>query len=84
MNEQLYIVVYDIAGLWRMVTAFDFSVPFEPQGPRRAYCSAGWNHPYHKEDYVITIDLVPADGVKPCVISVGKEFQAVVREAIIV
>ena len=37
-----------------------------------------------REDHVLIVDVGPADGVKPRVQSLGKSFQAVQREAVIV
>ncbi|MBA2492464.1 MAG: CRISPR-associated endonuclease Cas2, partial [Gammaproteobacteria bacterium] len=39
---------------------------------------------HHKNDHVISMDIGPADTVRPRVVSLGKEFQAVAREAVIV
>lgn len=37
-----------------------------------------------REDHVLIVDVGPADGIKPRVQSLGKSFQAVQREAVIV
>ena len=39
---------------------------------------------HHKEDHVILLDLGPADTVDPHVVSLGKSFEKVTHEAIIV
>ncbi len=38
----------------------------------------------HQEDHVLLLDIGPAENMKPRVRSLGKRFQAVKREAVIV
>ena len=38
----------------------------------------------HQEDHVLLLDIGPAENMKPRVRSLGKRFQAVEREAVIV
>ena len=38
----------------------------------------------HAEDHVVLVDIGVADGVDPCVVSLGKTFKAVRREPVIV
>lgn len=38
----------------------------------------------HKNDHVLILDIGPAEQVKPRVISLGKTFEAVAREPVIV
>ncbi len=39
---------------------------------------------HHKEDHVLILDLGPAENVRPHVRSIGKTFEPVRREAVIV
>ena len=39
---------------------------------------------HHAEDHVVTLELGPADSVRPRVVSLGKQFEAVAREPVIV
>lgn len=38
----------------------------------------------HGHDHVVILDVGPADGVEPRVVSLGKDFQPVERQAIVV
>lgn len=96
MDEHLYIVTYDIAdqkrwrrvfrlmngyGEWLQLSVFQCRL-----GPQRhAELIAlldGIIH--HTEDHVVLMDLGHADRVEPRVTSLGKDFQAIRREAIII
>ena len=39
---------------------------------------------HHKEDHVVTMEVGPADSVKPKVVSLGKAFEPIAREPVIV
>jgi len=96
MEEHLYIVTYDIrdARRWRRVFKLmkgygewiQFSV-FQCRMSRKRHAELvalldGVVH--HKEDHVLLMDIGPADKVTPRVISLGKCFEPVVREPVIV
>ena len=96
MDEHLYIIAYDIAdqkrwraifkllhgyGEWLQLSVFQCRL----SRLRHAELVATLDEIIHpKEDHVILMDLGPADTVKPKVVSLGKEFQAVEREPIVV
>ncbi|MCY4211757.1 MAG: CRISPR-associated endonuclease Cas2 [Gammaproteobacteria bacterium] len=96
MDEHLYIIAYDIAdqkrwraifkllhgyGEWLQLSVFQCRL----SRLRHAELVATLDEIiHHKEDHVILMDLGPADTVKPKVVSLGKEFQAVEREPIVV
>jgi CRISPR-associated protein Cas2 len=96
MDEHLYIVAYDIsdAKRWRRVFRLmngygewlQLSV-FQCRLSRRRHAEMvqlldGIIH--HKEDHVITMELGPADAVRPKVVSLGKDFRPIEREPLIV
>lgn len=96
MDEHLYIVAYDIAdpkrwrrvfklmqgyGEWLQLSIFQCRLSRKRHAELVALLD-GIIH--HKHDHVISMDMGAADGVKPRVISLGKEFQAVGREVVIV
>ncbi|MGI8740543.1 MAG: CRISPR-associated endonuclease Cas2 [Gammaproteobacteria bacterium] len=96
MDEHLYIVAYDIAdpkrwrrvfrlmngyGEWLQLSVFQCRLSRKRHAELIALLD-GIIH--HKNDHVISMDIGPADTVRPRVVSLGKEFQAVEREAIIV
>jgi CRISPR-associated protein Cas2 len=96
MNEHLYIVAYDIRDTkrWRRVFKLmhgygewvQLSV-FQCRLSRRRHAEMvqlldGIIH--HKDDHVITMEIGPADAIRPKVVSLGKDFQPVVREPVIV
>lgn len=95
-HENLYIVAYDISdpkrwrrvfklmkgsGEWLQLSVFQCRL-----SPRRhAELTAlldGIIH--HDQDHILMLDLGPADSVKPLVISLGKTFNPVEREPVIV
>lgn len=96
MDEHLYIIAYDIAdqkrwraifrllhgyGEWLQLSVFQCRL----SRLRHAELVATLDEIiHHKEDHVILMDLGLADTVKPKVVSLGKEFQAVEKEPIIV
>lgn len=95
-DEHLYIVTYDIAdprrwrrvfgvmeghGEWLQLSVFQCRL-----GPtRHAELIAlldGIIH--HVDDHVLVMDLGPADRVTPRVVSLGKSFETVTREPIVI
>lgn len=96
MDEHLYIIAYDIAdqkrwrsifkllhgyGEWLQLSVFQCRL----SRLRHAELVATLDEIiHHKEDHVILMDLGLADTVKPRVVSLGKEFQAVEKEPIVV
>lgn len=96
MDEHLYVVAYDIGDTtrWRAVFSLmkgqgewlQLSV-FQCRLSRRRHADLVATLDeiiHHKEDHVIILDLGPAGSVAPRVTSLGKEFNAVAREAIVV
>ena len=96
MDEHLYIVTYDISepkrwravfkimngyGEWAQLSVFQCRLSRKRHVDLLATLDELINH---KEDHVIMIDIGPADSVRPRVVSLGKEFQAVEREPVIV
>jgi CRISPR-associated protein Cas2 len=96
MDEQLYIVAYDISQpkRWRRVFKLmngygewlQLSI-FQCRLSRRRHAEMiqlldGIIH--HAEDHVITLELGPADSIRPRVVSLGKDFEPVAREPVIV
>ncbi len=96
MDEHLYIIAYDIAdqkrwrsifkllngyGEWLQLSVFQCRLSRR----RHAELIATLDEIiHHKEDHVIILDLGMADSVRPKVVSLGKDFQAVEREPVIV
>lgn len=96
MDEHLYIVCYDIAdqkrwrrlfklmkgyGEWVQLSVFQCRLSQRRRAELQALVD-GIIH--HAADHVIFMDLGPADRVVPRVVSLGKDFQAVERQPIIV
>ena len=96
MDEGLYIVTYDISsrrrwrrvfrtmegyGEWLQLSVFQCRLT-----PRRRVemVAALDSVIHHNDDHVLIVDLGPVDRVSPRVESLGKRFEAVVREPIIV
>lgn len=96
MDEHLYIIAYDIAdqkrwraifrllhgyGEWLQLSVFQCRL----SRLRHAELLATLDEIiHHKEDHVILMDLGLADTVKPKIVSLGKEFQPVQKEPIVV
>lgn len=96
MNERLYIVTYDIAsrrrwrrvfrtlegyGEWLQLSVFQCRLT----GKQRVQMAAALDAIiHHGEDHVVILDLGPADRLSLRVESLGKRFEAVTREPIIV
>ena len=95
-DERLYIVTYDIAdqrrwrrvfrimkgyGRWLQLSVFQCRLTAR----RRADMSARLEKEiHHQEDHVLIVDLGLAEKVDPKVESLGKSFESVKRQAIIV
>ena len=95
-DERLYVVTYDIGEpkRWRRVFRLmhgygewlQLSV-FQCRLSRRRHAELialldGMIH--HKDDHVVLLDLGLADEVRPHVVSLGKEFQPIEREPVVV
>ena len=96
MDEHLYIVTYDISDpkRWRRVFSImngygewlQLSV-FQCRMSRRRHADLLATLDeliVDAHDHVLMIDLGPAENVEPRVVSLGKTFQAVQREPVIV
>ncbi|GAB4529129.1 MAG: CRISPR-associated endonuclease Cas2 [Amphiplicatus sp.] len=95
-EERFYIVTYDIAdpkrwrrvfrimkgyGRWLQLSVFQCRLTAR----RRAEMSARLEKEiHHRDDHVLIVDVGPADRVDPKVESLGKTFESVKREAIII
>ncbi|HKR39980.1 MAG TPA: CRISPR-associated endonuclease Cas2 [Paraburkholderia sp.] len=95
-HEHLYIVTYDISdpkrwrrvfnvmrgfGAWLQYSVFQCRLSMQRQAELIALLD-GIIH--HDQDHVLLVDLGAADRVTPRVVSLGKDFQPVTREPIIV
>jgi len=96
MSEHLYIVAYDISdqkrwrsifklmhgyGDWLQLSIFQCRLSRK----RHAELTATMDELiHHQEDHVLLLDLGPADSVEPNVTSLGKDFNPVEREPVIV
>ncbi|MEX2517310.1 MAG: CRISPR-associated endonuclease Cas2 [Gammaproteobacteria bacterium] len=96
MDEHLYIVTYDISdtkrwravfklmkgyGEWLQLSVFQCRLSRK----RHAELLATLDEIiHHKADHVLMLDIGPAESVDPRVVSLGKSFNAVEREAIVV
>lgn len=96
MDEHLFIVTYDISDpkRWRSVFSLmngygewlQLSV-FQCRLARRRHAELAATLDqiiHHEEDHVLMLDLGPAEGVVPRVVSLGKPFKALERAPIIV
>ena len=96
MDERIYIIAYDISDpkRWRRVFKLmhgygewlQLSV-FQCRLSRRRHAELialldGIIH--HRDDHLISLDIGLADQVMPRVVSLGKTFEAVTREPVIV
>ena len=96
MDDHLYIVSYDIGDpkRWRRVFRLmhgygewlQLSV-FQCRLSRRRHAELialldGIIH--HSEDHIVSLDVGPVDRIEPRVVSLGKDFKAIVREPVIV
>ena len=96
MDERLYIVTYDITsrrrwrrvfrtmegyGKWLQLSVFQCRLTAK----RRVEMVVALDTLiHHGDDHVLIVDLGPADKVSPRVESLGKRFDAVAREPVIV
>ena len=96
MEERLYIVTYDISdqrrwraifklmngyGEWVQLSVFQCRLSRK----RHAEMLATLDELiHHGEDHVLLLDLGVADGVVPRIVSLGKTFQSVKREPVVV
>ena len=96
MDEHVYIIAYDISdqkrwrsifkllhgyGEWLQLSVFQCRLSRR----RHAELVATLDEIiHHKEDHVILMDLGLADSVKPRVVSLGKDFQPLEKEPVIV
>lgn len=96
MEEHLYIVTYDIGdpkrwrAIFRLMNGYgdwlQLSV-FQCRMSRRRHADLLATLDqiiHHDQDHVLMLDLGPAESVIPRVISLGKEYNPVVREPVIV
>jgi CRISPR-associated protein Cas2 len=96
MNEHLYIVTYDIRdpkrwrrvfrlmngyGAWLQLSVFQCRLS-RRRNAEMLQLLDGIIH--HDQDHVLCLDLGPADEVDPQVTSLGKVFEPVKREPVIV
>ena len=96
MDQRLYIVTYDISdqrrwrrifnvmkgyGVWLQLSVFQCRLSRQQHAELIAMID-GIIH--HQDDHVILLDLGPADRVDPRVVSLGKNFEPVAHEPIIV
>lgn len=96
MDEHLYIVSYDIGdqkrwravfkimkgyGEWLQLSVFQCRMSRRRQADLIALLD---QIIHHGHDHVVMLDLGPAETVVPRVVSLGKDFQPVQREAVIV
>lgn len=94
--EHLFIISYDIAdpkrwrrvfrimkgyGAWLQLSVFQCRLTRVRVIQLESELREAMNQ---REDHVLIVDVGPADGIKPRVQSLGKSFQAVQREAVIV
>jgi CRISPR-associated protein Cas2 len=94
--EHLFIISYDIAnpkrwrrvfrimkgyGVWLQLSVFQCRLTRVRVVQLESELREAMNQ---REDHVLIIDVGPADGIKPRVQSLGKLFQAVQREPVIV
>lgn len=96
MEEHLYIVAYDISdprrwrrvfrlmkgyGEWLQLSVFQCRLSRKRHAELIALLD---NILHHKEDHILLIDIGPAEKVAPRVVSLGKNFEPVQREPVIV
>ena len=96
MNEHLYVVTYDIRdqkrwrrvfrvmngyGEWLQLSVFQCRLSRQRHAELIALLDGIIKH---DDDHVVLLDLGLAEEVKPAVVSLGKSFEPVVREPIII
>ena len=94
--EHLYIITYDISdpkrwrkvfrlmkgyGDWLQLSVFQCRLSRKRHAELIAALD-GLIH--HKEDHILIMNIGPAETVKPSVVSLGKEFEVVDRQPVIV
>jgi CRISPR-associated protein Cas2 len=94
--EHLYIVCYDIRdpkrwrrvfkvmngyGEWLQLSVFQCRLSRKRHAELVALLD---NMLHHDADHIVLVDLGPAEAVTPRVVSLGKDFRAIEREAVIV
>lgn len=95
-EEHLYVVTYDISdpkrwrrvfnvmngyGEWLQLSVFQCRLNRQRHAELVALLD---DMIHHSEDHILFVDVGPADRVVPRVVSLGKDFQPVVREPIVV
>jgi CRISPR-associated protein Cas2 len=95
-EEHLYVVTYDISdqkrwrrvfnvmngyGEWVQLSVFQCRLTRQRHAELVALLD---DMIHHTEDHVLFVDVGPADHVVPRVVSLGKDFQPVAREPIVV
>ena len=96
MDEHLYIVTYDIAddkrwravfkimkgyGEWLQLSVFQCRLSPRRHAELIELLTGAINH---RQDHVLLMNLGPADKVDPRVVSLGKTFEALGKEPVIV
>jgi len=96
MDEHLYIVAYDISdpkrwrrvfrlmhgyGEWLQLSIFQCRLNEKAHAEMVALLDGIINH---TEDHIITMDMGPAERIPPKVVSLGKAYETVEKEPIIV
>lgn len=96
MDERLYVVTYDISdqkrwravfklmkgyGEWLQLSVFQCRLTRQHHAELLATLD---EIIHHDQDHVLMLDLGPADKVDPRVVSLGKSFEAVQRQVVIV
>ena len=95
-DEHLYVVTYDVGdpkrwrrvfklmngyGEWLQLSVFQCRLSRKRHAELVALLD---NMLHHEADHVVLVDLGPAEAVTPRVVSLGKDFRALEREAVIV
>lgn len=96
MHENLYLITYDVCddkrlrrvhkllkgyGEWVQLSVFQCRLSRRRHAELMALLDGAI---VRQHDHVLILDLGPADQVKPRVVSLGKIFEAVAREPVIV
>lgn len=96
MDEHLYIVTYDISdqkrwrrifklmkgyGEWVQLSVFQCRMSRMRHAELIALLD-GIIH--HKDDHIVLMDIGVADKIDPKIVSLGKDFEAIVREPVII
>jgi len=96
MSENLYLITYDVCddkrlrrvhkllkgyGEWVQLSVFQCRLSRRRHAELMSLLDGMI---VHKHDHVLILDIGPAEQVKPRVVSLGKTFEAVAREPVIV